>query len=339
MKKSPKIDVFAHIMPPKYKDALLAAAPANFPHKKGIIESVPMIHDLKLRFQEMDKHEGLRQVLTMAQPPLEAIFSDTKTALELARIANDGMAELVNQYPDRFAGAVACLPMGDPDVAVKELDRAIGQLKLNGIQIHTPCRDKPLDLPEYATLFERMAHYDLPIWIHPKRTLDYPDYKGETGSKYVIAHVFGWPYESTTFMTRLVFGGMFDRLPRLKIIIHHAGAMIPFFERRIKDFYERYRLVFKEDWATRLEKPAIDYFKMFYNDTAVNGSAAALMCAYSFFGADKLLFGTDMPLGDVDNGFRNTKDIIASVEQMTISDSEKKLIFEGNTRRLLRLEK
>lgn len=332
-----KIDIFAHIMPVKYKDALLKVTPPEFYLKKSVIDACPMIYDLGLRFREMDKHEGLKQVLTISQPPLEAVVA-ARTAVDLARIANDEMAELVAKYQDRFVGAVACLPMNDMDAALSEVDRTIKDLKFIGIQLFTPTLEKPLDLPEFMPLYEKMAKYDLPIWIHPKRTLEYPDYRSEQKSKYVISNLFGWPYETTVFMTRLIFAGIFDKYPRIKFITHHAGAMVPFFEQRIVDFYDKYRTM-KEDWIVRLARPPIEYFKMFYVDTAVNGSTPALMCAYAFYGAERLLFATDMPLGDAEGGFRNTTKIIQSVERMAISDSEKKMIFGENARELMHLNR
>jgi predicted TIM-barrel fold metal-dependent hydrolase len=157
----------------------------------------------------MDEYEGLTQVLTLASPPIEKAV-DTKEAIELSRMANDEMAELVQKYPDRFIGAVASLPMNDPDSALKEVDRAIQELNFKGIQIFTPINGKPLDQPEFMPLYEKMSQYELPIWIHPNRDREVPDYASEDHSKYWIFSMFGWPYETTAAMTRLVFGGYWE---------------------------------------------------------------------------------------------------------------------------------
>ncbi len=121
-------------------------------------------------------------------------------AVDFAKRANDEMAELVATYPDRFIAAAASLPMTDMEAALKELDRAILDLKLKGLQLFTPTLDKPLDSPEFLPLFQRMAEHDLPIWIHPVRWMDRAGLPTLKESKYYIYHVFGWPYETTAAM-------------------------------------------------------------------------------------------------------------------------------------------
>jgi aminocarboxymuconate-semialdehyde decarboxylase len=219
---------------------------------------------------------------------------------------------------------------------LKEVDRAINELMFRGVLIYTPINGKPLDSPEFMPLYEKMSQYDLPILIHPMRSIDYPDYITENASKYRIFSTFGWPYETTVAMTRLVFSGILERYPNLKVVTHHCGGMVPYFEQRIIQFHdtaERRR----EKHKLGLTKAPIEYFKMFYNDTAIDGNTPALMCAYGFFGADHLLFGADMPLGDSQLGYRNYRQTINAIKQMDISDGEKTKIFEGNARKLLRL--
>jgi predicted TIM-barrel fold metal-dependent hydrolase len=174
----------------------------------------------------MDKTEGLMQVLTVSLPPLETI-PDKKKALALARLANDEMAELVLKYPDRFAAAIACLPMNDIDAALIEVDRTIKDLKFRGVQVFTPVNDKPLDSPEFFPLYQKMTEYNLPILIHPHRDTDYADYRTEKESQYSLNTLFGWIYETSTAMIRLTYSGVMEKYPGLKIITHHAGAMIP----------------------------------------------------------------------------------------------------------------
>ena len=103
----------------------------------------------------------------MAEPPVEDV-GDGSSAIELAKIANDEMAELVGRYPDRFIAAVACLPMNNIDAALDELDRAIRQLKFKGVEISSTIMDKPLDSPEFDPFFAKMNEYNLPILIHPR---------------------------------------------------------------------------------------------------------------------------------------------------------------------------
>jgi predicted TIM-barrel fold metal-dependent hydrolase len=329
-----KIDIFPHILPIKYKEALYKIAPPGF-YIQDVIETLPTLFDLEHRFRIMDKFEGLMQVLTLSAPPIEQI-GDSRKAVDLAKLANDEMAELVLKYPDRFAAAVAALPMIDMEATLKEVDRSINELKFRGVQINTPINDKPLDSPEFLPLYEKMSQYNLPIWIHPVREANFSDYRTEKRSKYMIFHVFGWPYETAAAMTRLVFSGVLEKYPNLKLITHHCGSMIPYLEQRIIGAYDHAEVLRGAKYKQGLTKSPIEYFKMFYNDTAIYGSTPGLMCAYAFCGADHILFATDFPY-DSQFGERYIRQTIQSIEQMNISDTEKKMIFENNARKLLRL--
>lgn len=327
-----KIDIYPHIMPIKYKEALCRKVAS--PRFKELIEAIPTLFDLDARFKILDKY-GCVQILTLGAPPVEAV-AGPKEAAELAHIANDEMAGLVAKYPDRFVAAVAALPMNDMDAALQEADRAIMDLKFKGVQISSSINGKPLDLPEFFPLYEKMVGYDLPIWLHPGRGVKTPDYPGEKVSKYQIWSIFGWPYETTAAMTRLIFSGILEKYPSLKIITHHCGAMVPYFAERISCAYDLTEERLKEPVKQGLTKAPIEYYRMFYNDTAVSGSRSALMCAYDFFGPEHILFGTDMPF-DNELGSRVVRQTIASIEHMDVPDSIKKAIFEDNARKLLSL--
>lgn len=328
-----KIDAYSHIAPPKYKELLEKVAPNDCAYK---IDPVPPLYDLEHRFRIMDSYEGLVQVITLAWPSVEEVAAPEK-ALDLARLANDEMAKLVSKYPDRFVAAIACLPMNNMDAALKEADRAINDLRFRGVLIYTPIHDKPLDSPEFMPLYEKMSQYNLPILIHPMRAPDYPDYRTENASKYRVFSTFGWPYETTVAMTRIVFSGILEKYPNLKFVTHHCGGMVPYFEERIKQFYDVGEMRRGEKHMQGLTKAPIDYYKMFYNDTAIYGNTPALMCAHAFFGADHLLFGVDMPLGDTELGNRNYRQTINAIEQMDISDEDRTKIYGDNARKLYRL--
>jgi predicted TIM-barrel fold metal-dependent hydrolase len=332
------IDVFPHILPRRYFDHVDNQATTRF-HQWGRMRGLPVLFDLDERFRIMDRHEGYVQVLTLAAPAIEMI-ADPDLSPEFARIANDEMAALVDRYPDRFPGFVASLPMNNPEASLREIERAVETLHATGVQIFSSVAGRPLDRPEYQGLFDRMAELDLPIWIHPARPATVTDYADEPRSKYDIWWTFGWPYETSAAMTRLVFAGLFDRHPELKIITHHCGAMIPYFEGRIGPGLDRLgtRGGDPDDIPAkeRLEKRPVDYFHLFYGDTALFGWTPGLECGTAFFGAERVLFGTDMPFPPEEStgGVAGT---IASVERMRISEEERALIFEGNARRLLRL--
>lgn len=329
-----KIDAYSHIVPPKYKKELYKIAPDL--HDRLIV-STPSLWDLDARFRIMDKYEPLRQVLTLGRIPVEHIAGQKKAA-ELARIANDEMADLVEKYPNRFVAALATLAMNNIDAALKETDRAINELKFKGVYLHTPVGEKALDAPEFIPLYEKMCWYDLPIVIHPMRKVDHPDFLTEKTSKYNLFAMFGWPYDTTIAMARLVYSGIMEKYPGLKIVTHHLGGMIPFYSERIRQFSHLGSLKGRgeADWPA-LKRDALDYFKMFYADTATYGNTKALECGHDFFGAEHVLFGVDFPLGDTEFGDRNYRQTINAIEQMNICDEDKKRIYEDNARELMRL--
>jgi aminocarboxymuconate-semialdehyde decarboxylase len=250
------------------------------------------------------------------------------------------MADYVTKYPDRFPGFVASMPMNNPDAALDEIDRAIKQLKAVGIQFFSNVNGAPLDLPELKPLFEKMAGYDLPIWIHPARGANFPDYLTEEKSKYEIWFVFGWPYETSAAMARLVFGGYFDLFPNLKIITHHMGGMIPYFEGRVGTSWDQLgSRTSDEDYTVILEqlkKPHLEYFKGFYADTALFGASSATKCGLEFFGVDQVLFASDCPF-DPEKGPGYIRETIKIIENLQISEADRQKIYEGNARRLLKL--
>jgi predicted TIM-barrel fold metal-dependent hydrolase len=328
------IDIGAHIMPGKYLDALEKSNPGKF-NLKDVIATLPSMVDMDCRFRIMDKFEGLMQVLTLSAPAVEE-FADPKMSVDFARLANDQMAELVLKHPDRFPAAVACLPMNNVEAALEEIDRAVNDLHFRGIQINTSINHKPLDAPEFMPIYEKMAGYNLPVWLHPMRFVDQADYKTEKKSQYMIFHVFGWPYETAAAVTRLIFSGVLVKYPNLKIITHHAGGMIPFLEQRIIGAYDHAEMLRGAKYKQGLTAAPIDYFRKILYDTAIYGCTAGLMCTYSFCGAEQMLFATDFPY-DSQFGERYTRQTIEAIRGMDIPDGEKKMIFEDNAKKLLRL--
>src|SRR5215468_9663269 len=172
-----KLDIFNHIFPKKFYDRMLAVAPNGKDMHKRVRE-IPSIVDLDERFRIMDRFDEYAQVICLPNPPLE-VFGPPPLSTELARLANDGMAELVERYPDRFPAFIASLPMNDPEGLIRETERAIGELGAVGVQVFTNVLGKPLTAPETLPLFDLMAKLDLPIWMHPARGADVADYKQE----------------------------------------------------------------------------------------------------------------------------------------------------------------
>jgi len=331
------IDVFCHILTPKYLEGRNKKALNGWSATKGAayVRAVPTLFDLDTRFRIMDKYPDLLQVLTIASPAVETM-TKPKDSIELARIANDEMAELVMKYPERFAAAIACLPLNDIDATLNEIDRAIRELRFRGIHVCTDINGKPLDSPEFMPIYEKMAAYDLPILIHPKREATQPDYEDEGESKYLIWTRLGWPHATSMAMMRLACSGVLEKHPTLKFITHHAGGTVPYLITRIGclDEFNEMRMGYR--YEQLLTRKIVNYLRMFYNDTAVYGHTPTLMCAHAFCGAEHMLFATDMPF-DSQAGYRLVRETIRSVEEMDIPDSEKKMIFEENARDLLRL--
>ncbi len=332
-----KIDVFNHFMPKAYFERLSALIPRHpvisaFPKIKALV-------DVDARLRLIDEFDGMQHVLSLANPPLELVGPPDVTP-ELARIANDSLAALCAKYPDHFPTFIATLPMNNIDATLVEIDRAIGMLGARGIQVFTNVAGKPLSRPEFRPVFRRMVEHDLPIWVHPMRGPQFADYTSEQGSEDEIWFSFGWPYETTACMTRLIYSRVFDELPRLKIITHHMGGMIPYFSGKIT---LGFRQIF-EGTPTRnplaeergLKRPPLDYFKMLYADTALNGAISATRCGHDFFGSPFCLFATDAPF-DADGGRGLIRDTIGAVAALDIGASERERIFFGNARALLKL--
>jgi aminocarboxymuconate-semialdehyde decarboxylase len=285
--------------------------------------------DLDARWRSIDPFGDYRQVLTLAVPPLDELGSPGLVR-DLARAANDELAELVGRHPDRFAGFSAALPMNDVDSAAAELRRAMTDLGALGAQLHTNVGGAPLDQPRFEPIFETVTSCHGALWIHPTRSPVWSDYPAEPRSKYGIWWSLGWPYETSACMARLVYSGCFDRHPDLRIVTHHAGAMVPHFAGRLAAPLEdpdRAAIV------SGLSAEPIDYFRRFYADTAMFGASHAVRCAVEFFGADHVLFGTDMPLG----GPTVVADTIADIESLGLAEADTAAIFAGNAKTVLRI--
>ena len=330
------IDVFNHFMPQAYLDRLAKLAPdhiavTGFPRLKPLV-------DVDARRRLLDQFDDLRQVICLANPPLELVASPDQSP-ELARVANDALAEVCRSHPDRFPGFVASLPMNNVEASLAEIDRAITQLGARGIQVFTNVAGKPLSAPEYRPIFQKMVAHDLPVWVHPMRGPQFADYASEQASEHEIWFSFGWPYETTACMTRLIYSGIFDELPTLKIISHHMGGMIPYFAGKIKLGFRQIFFGTTEDnpvaRESGLKKPPIEYFKMLYADTAL-GEVAPTQCGHAFFGTGACLFATDAPF-DAEQGYRLIANTVHAVEALDITKAEREEIFSGNVKRLLRL--
>ena len=185
-------------------------------------------------------------------------------------------------------------------------------------------------------LNEIMSKHNLPILLHPARSIDHWDYPSEKDSRFIIWQVFGWPYETTAAMTRIAFGGVLDDYPNLKIICHHSGAMVPFFAGRIISMYRMLEpLIVAERKGRPFSKPIIEYFRSFYADCSTF-TTASIECAVDFFGVDHVIFGSDAPF-DFEGGRASVRECTDAINASRLSAADKTKIFSGNFERDFRL--
>jgi predicted TIM-barrel fold metal-dependent hydrolase len=325
------IDAFCHFFPARTFQLMLESTGGTSDLGRRM-QGVRTIHDLDARFRLMDQFGDYSQILSLGLPPIEGMVGPDR-APEYARIANDEMAELVAKYPDRFAGYVGALPMNAPDAAVKEAERILINGSANGLQIHTTVNGACLDEPRFLPIFEVAAKSGKPILMHPSRTADFPDFPGEAASKYEIWTIFGWPFETSVTMARLIFSGVMTRLPNLKVMAHHLGAMVPFFDARIETGWRSLGTRKSgEDYSQvlpSLGKPLIECFKQFYADTALNGSRAGTVCGLEFYGVDHVLFASDAPFGP-EGGEHFIRSTMKVIESLDIPQSDKENICYRN---------
>lgn len=332
-----KIDIFNHIQPERYFKMIskLDSATGGIGRRTS---SVGRLRDLDGRFREMDEFGDYRQVVTIPGPQ-PALLAGPEQAAEIARVGNDGLAELVDRYPDRFAGFAASLALNNPDAAVEEARRAITDLGAKGIEVFTNVGGKPIDGAEYEPLWAVMVELDLPIWIHPSRSANQSEYAAEEKSRYEIWFTFGYPYETGAAMARIVFSGIMDRYPSLKFITHHLGGVVPYFAGRVGPGWETMGTrTSHEDYSqllAGLKRPHADYFKSFYADTAMFGARAGTVCGLEYFGVDNVLFASDTPFDPTPGQF--IRETIAVIDSLDISEEERAKIYYKNAEAYLKL--
>ena len=327
------IDIYCHIFPDKFFQEMTRVAP-KLENIGKRLRGVTKLFDLDERFKEMDQFGDYRQIISLPNPPIEDI-AKPDVGLQLARIANDSMAELCWKHPRRFPSFAAAVCLTDIDGSIVEAKRAIKDLGARGVLVYTNIAGEPLDLKKFDPFFAAVAELDLPIWLHPVRTAAMPDYPSEQKSRFEMWWCFGWPYDTSVAMLRLVFCGLLDRYPKLKIITHHLGGMIPFYDGRVgpglKVLGQR---TSDEDYSkilSSLKRPHMDYLHDFYGDTAMfGGGVHAIRCGLEFFGADRVVFATDTPLGPIGP-------TIKTIEKLELAPADRRKLFSGNAGKILNM--
>lgn len=265
------------------------------------------------------------QALTQTAPVI--IGYGPSEAAQIARISNDDNYVLCKAYPKKFVN-IGFVSLLDVKSALNEIDRCVQDLDARAITVGSNAGGKGLDFPEFYPFWEKLVKYDLPLFIHPVQWENYPLVDTEKGWRNML--VLGWPFDTTQAAWRIVLGGIIDRYPTVKIVLHHYGAMLPFFQRRIE---QNIRLTLKD----RLPRDIHEYWNNFYGDTALDGNVASYPCGYAMFGADRTVYGTDYPFG-ADDGEDFYKMNLAGVKAMNLPAADLEKVLSGNAKKLLKIK-
>jgi aminocarboxymuconate-semialdehyde decarboxylase len=274
--------------------------------------------DIEVRLDTIRQNNIDMQILTTPHPGIDR-FSPGESA-EMSRLINDGLSKAVKKYPKNFQ-ALAMLPLIDTKLALKELDRAILDLGLKGMCMLTNVAGKTSDSDFLLPVYERAQILEVPIFIHPTTPLG-----AQVMQEWRLAVILGFEFDVMLSATRLAYSGVLERFPQLNFVISHLGAGIPFLAGRIDRGYH------DPTCGIKTKKPTSEYLKELYCDT-VSFYKPALMMAHQFYGADRMVLGSDFPLliGDLPGA-------VPTIEAMDISKGDKEKILGENVRRLLRLE-
>lgn len=295
--------------------------------------------DLDYRLKLMDTFEGYQQIPCIVSPNVEQLVAPEHTAA-LARFANETFYELCQKYPDKFPSFVAVLPLDDMDKACREAEYAISQLGAAGAQVFTNQNGRAIDGEDFYQLYDKLNELDAVLWVHPQRTAKQPYYRDEELEKYELWWTMMWPIETTMAASRLVYSGIFQRCPDLRIVLHHAGGMLPLEEGRMEHGLKLYSTRTAPDQQQLVESPVkdkiqIDEFRKFYADCATFGSKAAIECAINLFGISNMVFASDMPF-DPEDGFGYVRRTLADIDGLSVSKEDKDAIRYKNALRILK---
>ena len=289
----------------------------HYPGDYNVI--VPGHRDIDERIRIMDEHGVDVQAFSLTTPGVHV--EDPGTGVSLAWLVNDAFAEAAARYPGRFA-PLAALPLQDPAAAVAEFERAITTLGHRGALLFSNVNGRPLDDPAYFPLFEKAVELDVPLFLHPTNPAAI-----EFIADYRLTAILGFLFDTTVAVTRLVFAGVFEKLPELKLVLGHLGGTMPWVAERADRGYEAYT-----ECRKHISRPPTEYFRRLWIDT-VNFQPHALRMAVEFMETDRLVLGTDYP-----HEVGNVSRALQAVRGLPIGEDEQTAILGGNAAGLLRLE-
>lgn len=255
------------------------------------------------------------QIMSLSAPGIEQL--DPGIGTELAKKSNDALAKIIRQYPDRFMGYAALAPK-NPVEAADELERAVNELGFVGWNTHSNYGDVFLDDKAFLPILERAEKLNVPVYLHP--TVSSIPELGTYGFALAGAP-FGFGIDTALCFMRLLYSGVFDRFPDLKIILGHLGESLPFLLKRIDWAYVR---PFDPSSRPKLSKKPSEYLKNnVFVTTSGNNYEPAFMCTYEAMGADRILLGTDFPYEEI-------KESMDFLENLPISQDDKEKIYFKN---------
>lgn len=277
------------------------------------------------RLQEMDEAGVDIQVLSLCIPGCDHF--EASEGLAMARETNDELADVVRKYPDRYVGLAALAPQ-DPEGSAKELERAVKDLGMRGAKLNSHARGEYLDNEKFWPLFEAAESLDVPIYLHP--TWPSPAIiKGYADYGFPLAGPpLGFGAETCLHAMRLMYSGVFDKYPGLKMVLGHMGEGLPFWLYRI-DFYWLRPWVSDELRPKAKLKPSDYINKNFLFTSSGMHFLPAFMCTYMALGADIVAFGADHP-------FETSKEALGSLGTLPICDADKEKFYHGNAERWLK---
>lgn len=327
----PTIDIHAHYYSKPYLELIKAEggpfnASANvteqsfgFKTPSGTQPNLPMkFLDLKMRLDDMDKQGVAIQALSLTTPM--TYWSDGPLSLKLAQAWNDSAIEAHKTHPDRFL-VLAALPMLDPDRAIEELNRLSNLPGVRGVYMGTNINGRDLDDPMFQPIFARIEALDLPIFLHPLQTIG-----GPRLGAYYLNNMLGNPFDTAIAASRLIFGGVLDRYPRLQVSLPHAGGALPILIGRMDHGWKERR----EKETKNLGNPPSSYLRRFTYDT-IGHSKPILEFVISQVGVDRVLLGSDYCF---DMGYERPVEVI---DELGLRADEKALIKGGTAAKLLKL--
>jgi len=277
------------------------------------------------RLKEMDEKGITIQALSLSPPGVQCF--EPADGMAWARKVNDELARVIKRHPDRFIG-LACIAPQSPDEAADEMERAVSELGMKGVNIESHARNEYLDHKKYWPIFERAEKLDVPIYLHPEipSTLILKGYAEDYGFE-LAGPPHGYGADLALHSMRLIYSGLFDKYPKLKMIVGHMGEGLPFWLTRMDAYWIK-------PWKgkkPRIEKRPSDYVKANFTIT-ISGMffVPAFLCAYLALGADRITFAVDYP-------YERTEEAVRFIKEAPISELDKERICYGNAARLLKI--